>query len=252
MFPLLEDSFTRIKTALVLFGIFIVISYIDILFFVWLFFGFFMIVGVKEANKLFGIDDFTIYIIAISTWFFAYFIEQPEYLIFISIIVFSSILAYKQQLDKKSFLSLLYPLGSFLIMLSLYKNYGIQTIWWMIFIVAFTDTAAYYIGKSIGKTSFCITSPNKTLEGVIGGVLCGSIFGALFGIDSLSYIVCFFISLFVSIGSIFGDLFESYLKREAGVKDSGRLLPGHGGVLDRTDGFLFSSIILLFLLKVSI
>ena len=57
------------------------------------------------------------------------------------------------------------------------------------------------------------------------------------------------ISLLAAIAAIFGDLFESYLKRKAGVKDSGDILPGHGGILDRVDGYLFSAIIMLVLLR---
>ena len=60
------------------------------------------------------------------------------------------------------------------------------------------------------------------------------------------------ISGVVSLSSVFGDLFESYLKREADVKDSGTILPGHGGVLDRTDGYLFGAIVMLVLLRVVI
>ena len=111
---------------------------------------------------------------------------------------------------------------------------------------------AYFVGKSIGKTKFCETSPNKTIEGVIGGVIFAVLLGTLFSTNGISFVNALIISAIVSIVSIFGDLFESYLKREAGVKDSGTILPGHGGVLDRTDGYLFGAIVMLVLLRVVI
>ena len=119
-----------------------------------------------------------------------------------------------------------------------------DTLLWLLVVVSGTDIGAYFVGKSIGKTSFCKTSPNKTLEGVAGGIVTAAILGLLFSPDNIGFFISFIISLFVASASVFGDLFESYLKREANVKDSGDILPGHGGILDRTDGFLFGAIIL--------
>ena len=68
-------------------------------------------------------------------------------------------------------------------------------------------------------------------------------------LSSVSFFTAVLISLIVSVASVFGDLFESYLKREANVKDSGDILPGHGGILDRTDGYLFGGIVMLVLLR---
>ena len=78
------------------------------------------------------------------------------------------------------------------------------------------------------------------------------ILGSIFSINEVSIVGAIVVSSIVSFTSIFGDLFESYLKREAGVKDSGTLLPGHGGVLDRTDGYLFGAIVMLVLLRIII
>ena len=147
---------------------------------------------------------------------------------------------------------LLYPTASFLFLLSLYSEYGTMTLLWLLVIVASTDIGAYFVGKSIGKTKFCETSPNKTIEGVIGGVVFAVILGTLFSTNGISFVNALIISAIVSITSIFGDLFESYLKREADVKDSGTILPGHGGILDRTDGYLFGAIVMLVLLRVVI
>jgi len=66
-----------------------------------------------------------------------------------------------------------------------------------------------------------------------------------------NYLLALVIAIFVSIFSIFGDLFESYLKREAGVKDSGDLIPGHGGILDRIDGYMFAGVIFYIILKMA-
>jgi len=111
--------------------------------------------------------------------------------------------------------------------------------------VALTDVGAYYTGKKFGKRGFSPTSPNKTLKGLWSlffGTLAGAIL-ILIKMD-INIFISILTAFITSIASIFGDLFESYLKREAGVKDSGTILPGHGGVLDRIDGYLFGSVTL--------
>jgi phosphatidate cytidylyltransferase len=118
-------------------------------------------------------------------------------------------------------------------------------------VVALSDVGAFIVGKSIGKRPFSKTSPNKTLEGVLGGVIFATIGGAFvsYGLDLVTLEVGIIVSLLTSISAVFGDLFESYLKREADVKDSGNLLPGHGGVLDRVDGYLFGAIVMVIVLR---
>jgi phosphatidate cytidylyltransferase len=120
---------------------------------------------------------------------------------------------------------------------------------WLLVLVAGTDVGAYFVGRSIGKTQFSPTSPKKTLEGVIGGVFIAMGLGIIFAPSAYEIQTILFVSLVVSVGSVFGDLFESYLKREADVKDSGDILPGHGGILDRTDGYLFGGVLMYVLLK---
>jgi len=249
MNELLTSSSTRIKTALALFALFILVSYIDTMFVTWVFLGVFMIVGVHEAMNLFKVEDSRVYQYALISWIIAYFYPNPEILVLVALVIFAGNLAYKRDMDKKIFLPLLYPLVSFLTLLALYTEYGIEVFWWMLFVVASADVGAYYVGRAFGKTKFCETSPNKTLEGVAGGIVLAAILGPIFAIDGITYWGTLVISIIVAIASIFGDLFESYLKREADVKDSGDILPGHGGVLDRTDGFLFASIIMLVLLR---
>lgn len=112
---------------------------------------------------------------------------------------------------------------------------------WTIFIVAFlTDTFAYFTGYLFGKHKLIPkVSPKKTIEGSIGGVVGSTVgcivFGYLFNLDMTAMIII------GSIGSViaqFGDLFASSIKRYVGIKDYGKLIPGHGGVLDRFDSVI--------------
>ena len=109
-------------------------------------------------------------------------------------------------------------------------------------IVWFSDTFAYFAGKSFGKIKLaqCI-SPGKTVEGVYGALIANLIFICVLSIFfDFSFLALIVLCLIIIPLSIFGDLFESLLKREANLKDSGNLIPGHGGVLDRIDGLCSS------------
>jgi len=250
MANIIKESSTRIKTGVVLIIAMIIIGYIDSYFVMWLLFGTMLMISISEAKKLFQLDSDSIYVYSALLWFAAYFYPNPEDLIFIVAIGYASQLAYKKTLDKKMFLPIFYPTASFLFLLSLYSEYGVMTLLWLLVIVASADTGAYFVGKSIGKTKFSETSPNKTIEGVIGGVVIATILGSFFANDNLHIVSAIVVSAIVALSSVFGDLYESYLKREAGIKDSGDILPGHGGILDRTDGYLFGAIVMLVLLRV--
>ncbi|MGB5867757.1 MAG: phosphatidate cytidylyltransferase, partial [Arcobacteraceae bacterium] len=240
---------TRIKTGVALVIGLLIIGLIDSFTLTWLLFGGLMLVALKEAINLFKINDDKIYAYAFIIWLVAYFYPQPEDLIFVVGIIFASILAYTKEFNKELFLPLMYPIASYLFLFSLYISYGMGSLLWLLVVVAGADVGAYFVGKSMGSTKFCETSPNKTLEGVLGGIVVAAVLGMLFAPEELGFILGLFISLAVAVASIFGDLFESYLKREADVKDSGDILPGHGGILDRTDGYLFGGIIMLVLLR---
>jgi len=246
---ILSDSSTRIKTGLALISAFLLMGYIDNLYLTWFMLGLVMFFAFKESMTLFDIEDEKMELIALGVWCLALFYPQPQDLVFVVGVVFASYLAYTKNLDKKLFLPLMYPLAPLLFLLAIYTNYGIEYLLWLVFIVSGADIGAYFVGKSIGKTSFCATSPNKTLEGVTGGMLVAAIAGTLIAPSSVDIIYAFVISFAAAAASVFGDLFESYLKREAGVKDSGDILPGHGGMLDRSDGFLFAGIIMYITLQ---
>jgi phosphatidate cytidylyltransferase len=112
---------------------------------------------------------------------------------------------------------------------------------YLIFLVAIADSGAYFTGKAMGKNKLAPElSPGKTREGMLGGLagaFIWSILGVWFlGISDWFYFIL--LSLAVAVLSVAGDLFESLIKREAGQKDSGNILPGHGGILDRVDGLI--------------
>ncbi|HKE82632.1 MAG TPA: phosphatidate cytidylyltransferase [Vicinamibacterales bacterium] len=111
--------------------------------------------------------------------------------------------------------------------------------------VVVSDSAQYYSGRLLGRTPLApAISPKKTIEGAIGGLIVGTAFMVLVGGRVLSSTVAGLVGLgvFVVIVGICGDLFESRLKRTAGIKDSSSLIPGHGGVLDRIDALLFAAV----------
>lgn len=249
MTEIIKSSSTRIKTGLVLILALLIIGYIDSYFIMWVLFGGLLAVSLSESMKLFKMESQEVYAYTGLVWFAAYFYPNPVDLIFVLVVVYGSVLAYTKKLDKNLFLPLMYPTASFLFLLTLYAEFSISALLWLLVIVAGADIGAYFVGKSIGKTKFCVTSPNKTLEGVAGGVFVAAGLGTIFAIEPISMLGGFVISVIVAIASIFGDLFESYLKREADMKDSGDILPGHGGILDRTDGYLFGGIIMLVLLR---
>lgn len=117
-----------------------------------------------------------------------------------------------------------------------------------VFIIVWgNDTGAYITGSLLGKTPlFPRLSPHKTMEGFYGGIVTSMVLGVLmihfftdeFGHHSVGTMLWY--GILIGVLADLGDLFESMLKRRAGVKDSGSLIPGHGGVLDRIDSFLFA------------
>ena len=162
-----------------------------------------------------------------------------------------------------------------MVLTSLFSYLMGGTVMLFLFVILWVnDTGAYLVGSLFGKHKlYPAVSPKKSVEGLIGGLALSILVGALFGYFSTEMADCYFgsfgfsplsdiivgggdrlmealsraiFSLLIVVLGTLGDLFESVLKRQAKVKDSGNIIPGHGGVLDRLDSYLFASYILLF------
>lgn len=120
----------------------------------------------------------------------------------------------------------------------------------MLVIIWVNDSAAYFVGRAIGKRKLCPSiSPGKTIEGAIGGIVGGVIAGFIyvhFSSIQLGFGQLLLLCLLIGVAGIIGDLAESAIKRSAGAKDSGSIIPGHGGLLDRIDSMLFVLPVLYF------
>jgi phosphatidate cytidylyltransferase len=143
------------------------------------------------------------------------------------------------------FISLFYLFGIFaLSAMGLYFVDGPFFFLYILSICICSDIGGYIIGKSVGGKKLTIISPNKTISGSFGS-FCFSIIPLLifYNINSSEYLLSisnFLMCLFTSLVCQLGDLFISYLKRKAKVKDTGSILPGHGGLMDRVDGIIFA------------
>jgi len=118
------------------------------------------------------------------------------------------------------------------------------------FLIVASDIGSYFVGKSFGKTSLSAISPSKTIEGLIGGIFC-SILLAIFFAFLLNWesplLVGMLYGILISLMALVGDLIESMMKRDAKIKDSGTFLPGHGGILDRIDSYIFTPSVLYYI-----
>ncbi len=220
-------------------------------------FAFITLVGAWEWSNLIGLTHvvkkiiyvFLITISILAVWIFIY--DQHE-LVFFSIVgvwwvvLLFALMAYKSEWLKSKFLEKILMLSAFIVLvpawLGLVKlhEYGISMLLFFLVIIWAADIAAYFVGKKFGKNKLAPElSPGKSREGLAGALLAAVLIAyigiELFSLDQNTWVLFITLCVFVALISVVGDLYESLLKRSAGVKDSGKILPGHGGVLDRID-----------------
>ncbi|UWX54110.1 phosphatidate cytidylyltransferase [Maribacter litopenaei] len=221
----------------------------------------FMIFGLAclyEYKRLVNLKGYYIFLAYLSLWWAYIYLIHDQILInilmFVTIFVDAYLLFYLFSRKQKSFspffkfLIGLFYIGGGCIFLTMipYKNDAFAKLLIMgIFILIWVnDSFAYIVGKTMGRTKlFPIVSPKKTVEGTVGGYIFA--LGAAYIMGTQEQIIgsiqwMLLASVIVVMGSL-GDLIESKLKRSAGVKDSGAILPGHGGMLDRLDSLVFAA-----------
>lgn len=131
-------------------------------------------------------------------------------------------------------------------MMQIRDEMGVGWMLWLVLIVVVTDVVGYFAGRAIGGPKFWpAVSPKKTWSGTAAGWIGAALVGAIFSINAGAGLQLIGVSVAVSMASQMGDIAESGMKRKMGVKDSSKLIPGHGGLMDRFDGMLGASVFLL-------
>ncbi len=118
-------------------------------------------------------------------------------------------------------------------------------------LIVASDIGSYFIGKSFGKSPLSPISPSKTIEGLIGGIICSIAVATSFAYFlnwQNPFLVGILYGILVSLMALVGDLIESMMKRDAKIKDSGTFLPGHGGILDRIDSYIFTPSVIYYII----
>ena len=202
-----------------------------------------------SRHKISGLDFviiFKVNLLLLLTFFYSNYI-----LVFVILIFFFSYSYLIFKFDFEKILGQVYCSAPFFILVNLrYDNNYEQFLFFIFFFTILTDVFSFFLGKIFkGKKIYPSISAGKTVSGTIGGIFIPCILSLFMFINLKDPYLVVFSSIFFSMIVQLGDVLESYFKRLCNVKDSGNLIPGHGGVLDRFDG-LFLLIMVVFILKI--
>ncbi len=219
----------------------------------------FSLICLNEFQQLIHFKKISLYVILILGFIATHFIKIPITITwsFLFVSLFVQLLLLKDLLfiriipmfeKKKYIVSIFYLISCFffltLIPFDQFGNYNPTYIIGLLILIWVNDSFAYLTGKNFGKHKlYAKISPKKTIEGFAGGFIAAIIGGMLISYFtiSLSLIDWIIIAAIVAIFGTIGDLIQSKFKRQAGVKDSGKIMPGHGGIFDRLDSILYAS-----------
>ncbi|WP_120951786.1 phosphatidate cytidylyltransferase [Helicobacter sp. L8] len=251
-FSKLKGEKTRYITGALLIALVVVVLLSQDMWVFWAVLGVVYLLGFYESLRLYEKIHslsfvFWHYGLAVGVWGLAYISPRPIESALCVGMFFAGVLAFRAK-PIAQVLPLIYPTLPFVVLLALFKDFGVRGVVWLVVVVVVADVGAYFGGRLLGKIPLSPTSPKKTLEGSFVGLGLSSVLGGLAGMWHGGFVWALGVSVMVALSAILGDLFESYLKRKAEVKDSGACLPGHGGILDRLDAMLFGGVALHFLL----
>lgn len=256
----MNETVIRIISGAVYAGLLLLSIFISEYTFIGLVFVF-GIITLHELLQLLNLKSYLAYILLVAAFIFFSFYHYLGYrnllLVLMILTLILNVLLIRDLLiireiplfERRKYLIIIFYLISSLVFLTLLpyagpeKQYTPQIVISVFVLIWTNDSFAYLIGKSFGRRKlFERISPNKTVEGFMGGLLFTFVASYLIyryaGI--FPFEIWFTIALITGIFGTFGDLIQSKLKRQAGVKDSGHLMPGHGGLLDRLDSIIFA------------